>query len=952
MTEQDKCTKCGSPLPASVRGGLCPACLLKRGLETNTVGYTDDAQADAAKRWTPPTVEQLAPLFPELDILELIGRGGMGAVYKAREKQLDRLVALKILPPEIGREPSLAKNFAQRFAREAQAMAKLSHSNIVTIHSFGSRPLTAGGQRSAGELAAGGDLYFFIMEYVDGLSLRQLLDRGTAGGERSRTVSPKEALAIVPQICDALQYAHDRGIVHRDIKPENILLNRAGQVKIADFGLAKLVGLTAGAAGPTATGAEAGSPAAPGLSRGSPAEPDVTQAGEKVMGTPRYMAPEQIDRPGEVDHRADIYSLGVVFYQMLTGELPHGKLGEKFEPPSRKVLIDVRLDEVVLRALEREPSRRYQQVSEVRTRVETIVGSKAPADQPAQQVSYGWEYRSKRTLWGLPLLHIAEGYDPNTGKPRQATGIIAYGSSAKGVVAIGGRATGIVAFGGLAVGVIAFGGLSLGLIGFGGLVLAALFAYGGVTVGPFAFGGVAIGLCAEGGFRTSVYRLPDSWTMYAFILFYSLLAVLGVMAIWLAAVARRHRPWAARQPSRSVVEPTPQIELARQAVKAPAIGIIVAAGINLAGVLVLGTLSFVVASFGGGLWDPRGPSYSVALSSGIAGLFLAGFMLWSSIRMLKIKGRAAAVIASILAMLAVPASLASLEIWRSGDKGPLAWILIPMLAIGLPMSIWALVVLSRREVVEAFKLSERDKTMVKSRAVMWLLLAVVAILTPVALWAASRAGESPATQPATGPATVEREAEARRIREQIRTLEEAVENQKAYHKTEQHPNLLDLREKIAQLKGRLDDLSAALPAASPATAEHEAEARRIREQIRTLEEAVENQKAYHKTEKHPNIIELRKRIAQLKGRLDDLSAALPAASPAAHPQSQPTGRPPTQPVGKEVVIPDADTRGKGVVLDLARGVDLTGVLPLRRRVSSLGATRRRTRRMTAHQGYG
>ncbi len=321
MTEQEKCTRCGSPLASSVRGGLCPTCLLHRGLETNTIGFTDQDQAEAARRWTPPTVEQLAPLFPELDVLELVGRGGMGAVYKAREKQLDRLVALKVLPPEIGREPA----FAQRFAREAQAMAKLGHPNIVTIYSFG--------QRGAAELAAGGNLYFFIMEYVDGLSLRQLLDAGT--------VSPKEALAIVPQICDALQYAHDRGIVHRDIKPENILLNRAGQVKIADFGLAKLIGGLA----------EAG------------------VAAEKVVGTPEYMAPEQVEHPADVDHRADIYSLGVVFYQMLTGELPRGK----FEPPSRKVLIDVRLDEVVLRAMQREPRRRYQQAGLVKTEVETIL---------------------------------------------------------------------------------------------------------------------------------------------------------------------------------------------------------------------------------------------------------------------------------------------------------------------------------------------------------------------------------------------------------------------------------------------------------------------------------------------------------------------------------------------------------------------------------------------------
>ena len=141
------CANCGTSLPSSVRGGLCPACLLKRGLETNTVGFTDEDQAEAARRWRPPSVEQLEPLFPELDILGLIGRGGMGAVYKAREKQLDRLVALKILPPEIGREEA----FAQRFAREAQAMAKLSHANIVTIYSFGSRE-----QRGMGETRSTG----------------------------------------------------------------------------------------------------------------------------------------------------------------------------------------------------------------------------------------------------------------------------------------------------------------------------------------------------------------------------------------------------------------------------------------------------------------------------------------------------------------------------------------------------------------------------------------------------------------------------------------------------------------------------------------------------------------------------------------------------------------------------------------------------------------------------
>ena len=151
--------------------------------------------------------------------------------------------------------------------------------------------------------------------------------------------------------------------MHRDIKPENILLDRKGRVKIADFGLVKLMSRgeqPVGRAACTLTGSQ------------------------QVMGTPHYMAPEQMERPQTVDHRADIYSLGVVFYEMLTGELPLGR----FAPPSRKVSVDVRLDEVVLRSLEKEPERRYQQASEVKTDVERI--AHAPLDsaweeRPAQK---------------------------------------------------------------------------------------------------------------------------------------------------------------------------------------------------------------------------------------------------------------------------------------------------------------------------------------------------------------------------------------------------------------------------------------------------------------------------------------------------------------------------------------------------------------------------------------
>jgi hypothetical protein len=204
MPDGNKCPQCGTPLPAGALAGLCPACLLKQGVSDET------ATGGQAPPFQPPPVAELAPLFPQLEILELIGKGGMGAVYKARQKELDRIVALKILPPGIGRDAA----FAGRFAREAKALAKLNHPGIVTLYEFGH----VGGEGRAGSpLPAVGDsqpstfnsqpLYYFLMEFVDGVNLRQLLHAGR--------IAPREALAIVPQICDALQFAHDQGIVHR-----------------------------------------------------------------------------------------------------------------------------------------------------------------------------------------------------------------------------------------------------------------------------------------------------------------------------------------------------------------------------------------------------------------------------------------------------------------------------------------------------------------------------------------------------------------------------------------------------------------------------------------------------------------------------------------------------------------------------------------------------------------
>ena len=316
------CPVCQKPSVPDAPQGLCPECLIKTGFDSR-VG---NEPAKGGSGFVPPPVEELAKLFPQLEIIALLGQGGMGAVYKARQLRLDRFVALKILARERQDDPQ----FAERFEREARALAALTHPHIVTVYDFGEA----------------GEHYHLLMEFVDGLNLRQLY--------RSGQFSPAEALAIIPQICDALQFAHERGIVHRDIKPENILLDKDGTVKIADFGLAKIL---------------------------DPDPKDLSLTGaNQVVGTPHYMAPEQLEKPLTVDCRADIYSVGVVFYEMLTGELPLGK----FPPPSQKAHLDPRLDQVVLQALEKEPIMRYQKVEEVKTAVENIASAPMPIAKTTQ----------------------------------------------------------------------------------------------------------------------------------------------------------------------------------------------------------------------------------------------------------------------------------------------------------------------------------------------------------------------------------------------------------------------------------------------------------------------------------------------------------------------------------------------------------------------------------------
>jgi len=313
----NRCPKCQAPLPANAPQGLCAKCLLAAAATPTETGQPADKNP-------PPPLEMVAGAFPHLEILQLIGHGGMGVVYKARQPKLDRFVALKILPQALAADAA----FAERFNREARLLARLNHPNIVTVHDFGQS----------------GPFFYLLMEFVDGVNLRQAMQAGR--------FTPQQAMWLVPKICEALQFAHDEGILHRDIKPENVLLDTRGRLKIADFGIAKLVGDAKEQLTLTASGL--------------------------AVGTPHYMAPEQLEHPQEVDQRADIYSLGVVFYEMLTGELPIGR----FAPPSTKAAVDSRVDDIVFHALEKEREKRFRNATEVKTSVEAVTSSNVPPAKP------------------------------------------------------------------------------------------------------------------------------------------------------------------------------------------------------------------------------------------------------------------------------------------------------------------------------------------------------------------------------------------------------------------------------------------------------------------------------------------------------------------------------------------------------------------------------------------
>ncbi|MGK0188042.1 MAG: hypothetical protein ACI9R3_003834 [Verrucomicrobiales bacterium] len=288
--------------------GMCPRCLLSDAWADDSSsggaggGKDDIANADYS-------LEYLRPLFPNLEIKELIERGGMGAVYLVRQKGLNRLACLKVLSPSLANDPE----FVERFRLEAEAIGQLNHPHIVTVF----------------DASKVEDVLYILMEYVEGSNLKQY--------SQDHALSSDEVIGLLQQVASGLAVAHDRKIIHRDIKPANILIEAlSGKAKLSDFGLAKLEGASL----------------LSGLTSVS-----------LTIGTPRYMAPEQWESAREADRASDIYAMGVVFYELATGAMPTGR----FEVPSK--LTDGRysshFDQIICKALASKPEDRYRNAGEM-----------------------------------------------------------------------------------------------------------------------------------------------------------------------------------------------------------------------------------------------------------------------------------------------------------------------------------------------------------------------------------------------------------------------------------------------------------------------------------------------------------------------------------------------------------------------------------------------------------
>lgn len=298
-----------------------------------------DAPESPTVPFVPPPPESLEHMLPQFSVERIIASGGMGAVYAGLQRDLDRPVAIKILPPDAARDGESI----ERFRTEAKAMARLTHTNIPAVFDF---TVTNG-------------FCVLVMELVDGSTVFQLI--------RDGQLPPRRALEVFAEICDAVAFAHSRSIVHGDIKPGNILVNTDGQAKLADFGLARLM-----------------------------EQQDRDSSSWTPMGTPEYAAPELYERNSTPDHRADIYSLGVVLHEMLTGSAPSGE----FDLPASALQLDPRIDEIIARCMEPDPTQRFQSVQPIRTLTREILDAFHQSRQTTQKSA------PRKVTRALSLIHI------------------------------------------------------------------------------------------------------------------------------------------------------------------------------------------------------------------------------------------------------------------------------------------------------------------------------------------------------------------------------------------------------------------------------------------------------------------------------------------------------------------------------------------------------------------
>jgi len=389
MPDTKDCAECGATLPAYWPKGLCAQCALDGALGlTHAESQVIPAESPAAPanlREPVPSAES-SPLgsFGDYDLLEEIARGGMGVVYKARQRNLGRIVAVKMILAG----PFAGKEFVQRFRTESAAAAILQHPNIVAIHDVGVHE----GQ------------HYFSMDYVDGPNLAQRVGQ--------QPLPPKKAVRYVELIAAAIHYAHERGILHRDLKPSNVLIDAHDQPRVTDFGLAKrLVGTRSTASPQSAEGKD-----------GDAVEhvpTDFTVTGQ-VLGSPNFMPPEQAGgKHGKVGRPSDVYALGGILYYLLTGRAPFQADSLEHtisqvlsaEPVSPRLLnpsVPKDLETITLKCLEKEPTRRYQTAQELADELGRVLRDEPIHARPVNAPEKLWRWcRRKPVLAGAVGFAVA-----------------------------------------------------------------------------------------------------------------------------------------------------------------------------------------------------------------------------------------------------------------------------------------------------------------------------------------------------------------------------------------------------------------------------------------------------------------------------------------------------------------------------------------------------------------